>query len=311
MLTTLTCSLFALALPASAAESPSTETPVATDLRCEYRTNPLGIDVPKPRLSWRLTAGRQTAYQVVVDGLWDSGKVESDQSLSIEYAGKALRSSQCVAWKVRVWPGGQWSEPATWTMGVLAPEEWQAEWIGAPEAVTGERTPRGYHAAEATREDEVKWVQVDLGRSQPLAAIRLVPMRHADRDGFGFPVRFKVEISDDPQFRKAVLIADQTAADYPNPGLKPVAFDANGAVGRYVRVTATKLGKFTTKYCFALSQLEVVADGRNVAKGAPVTALDGAEDWGGGRWRSPMALSAPVRRRSETTPRWCCGASSP
>ena len=65
-------------------------------LRCENRTNPLGIDVAKPRLSWVLDSSKQTAYQVVVDGTWDSGKVASDQSVGIEYtgsleAGHALR----------------------------------------------------------------------------------------------------------------------------------------------------------------------------------------------------------------------------
>ena len=92
-----------------------------TQLRCEYRANPLGIDVPAPRLSWIMVAGnsarrgaRQTAYRVLVASsptllmgnhgdLWDSGRVESDQSNQLEYAGKPLQSSQQVYWKVRIW----------------------------------------------------------------------------------------------------------------------------------------------------------------------------------------------------------------
>ena len=62
------------------------------NLRCEYRTEPLGIDVPRPRLSWWIESDRrglrQMAYQVVVASssellatdegdLWNSGKVAS------------------------------------------------------------------------------------------------------------------------------------------------------------------------------------------------------------------------------------------
>ena len=90
------------------------------DPRCEYLVNPLGIDQPHPRLSWRLQAEdpnqrgiRQTAYQgpgsILPDllaenraDLWDSGKVESDQSIQLEYAGRPLVSRQYCYWKVRI-----------------------------------------------------------------------------------------------------------------------------------------------------------------------------------------------------------------
>lgn len=119
------------------------------DLRCEYRVNPLGIDVVKPRLSWVLESNgrgqKQTAYQVLVaagaedlksdlGSLWDSGKVESDRSTHVAYRGLPLTSRTCCYWKVRIWDkDGQvsaWSEPAYWTMGLLEPADWQAKWIG-------------------------------------------------------------------------------------------------------------------------------------------------------------------------------------
>jgi alpha-L-rhamnosidase len=115
-------------------------------LRCEYLANPNGIDVLRPRLSWLLDSDRrgakQTAYQVVVTTthgeLWDSGKVESAQSIQVEYAGKPLSSRQTCEWKVRVWDKdgklSVWSKPATWTMGLLKPDDWQAKWIGSPSA---------------------------------------------------------------------------------------------------------------------------------------------------------------------------------
>ena len=113
-------------------------------LRCEYMTNPLGIDTFKPRLSWVLVSGRrgvaQSAYQVwvrderVAPGeLWDSGKVSSDQSIHVPYGGPALRSGQRCTWQVRVWDEADrpsdWSEPAWWEMGLLHVDDWQADWI--------------------------------------------------------------------------------------------------------------------------------------------------------------------------------------
>jgi alpha-L-rhamnosidase len=114
----------------------------------------LGIEAAQPRLSWRIEERsqksedrglRQAAYQVLVASsaellkkdtgdLWDSGKVASDQSLLIDYAGKPLVSCQQCFWKVRVWLasrslGEGWSLPARWTMGLLKPEDWTAQWI--------------------------------------------------------------------------------------------------------------------------------------------------------------------------------------
>jgi len=118
-------------------------------LRCEYRTDPLGIDVVEPRLNWTVTSSRrgqsQSAYRILVASsrrliakntgdLWDSGIVESDQTIQVPYAGKPLQSHMPCFWKVRVWdkdgkPSG-WSKTACWTMGLLAPAEWKAQWIG-------------------------------------------------------------------------------------------------------------------------------------------------------------------------------------
>jgi alpha-L-rhamnosidase len=118
-------------------------------LTCEYRANPLGIDVLQPRLSWQLQSNergaRQIAYQILVarsemdleSGLnfvWDSGKIESDQSIHTPYSGPALASGQRVYWKVRVWDevGREAESPfAWWEMGLLDRADWQAEWISA------------------------------------------------------------------------------------------------------------------------------------------------------------------------------------
>jgi alpha-L-rhamnosidase len=118
-------------------------------LRCEYLTNPLGIDAATPQLSWIITSSergqRQTAWRVLVASsldllnadrgdLWDSGKVDGSQTAHIRYAGRPLRSHQECYWKVRVWDKdgreSPWSEPARWSMGILAPPDWPGEWIG-------------------------------------------------------------------------------------------------------------------------------------------------------------------------------------
>ena len=131
-----------LAFSANAALTP-------VDLRCDYAVNPLGVDSPSPRLFWKLAGSgrgrKQTAYQILAASsekklaqdngdLWDSGKVESADSIQIAYAGAALNSSQQLFWKVRAWDENgkafAWSKPATWTMGVLHAADWQAKWIG-------------------------------------------------------------------------------------------------------------------------------------------------------------------------------------
>ena len=143
------------------------ESPAAAEyLRCEYRVDPLGIDVMQPRLSWEMHDARrgakQTAYQVLVAStpeklaadqgdLWDSGRVDTDQSTQVVYAGKPLRSRMRCYWKVRLWDADgnptPFSKPALWTMGLLKPEDIQAKWIGFdglmtyPAAQPGQRPP--------------------------------------------------------------------------------------------------------------------------------------------------------------------------
>ncbi len=117
-------------------------------LRCEYLQNPIGIDEVHPRLSWRVESGQrgqsQSAFQIIVAATaeelagesgsrWDSGKVQSDQTLHVPYAGSALKTGQCCYWKVRTWDqddqASAWSEPASWTMGLLNESDWTASYI--------------------------------------------------------------------------------------------------------------------------------------------------------------------------------------
>ncbi len=140
----------------------------------------------------------------------------------------------------------------------------------------------GYHSNIEKEPDTPKWVQVDLGRPVPLGRIVLHPCRdefNGIGEGFGFPVRFKIEIGDDVNFKENVLlVGDQAGADFPNPKIEARSFEAGGRAARYIRVTATRLAFRQNDYIFALAELEALtADGRNAALGAAVTALDSVE----------------------------------
>lgn len=118
------------------------------NLRCEYRTNPIGIDAIHPNLSWqvstRVPGWQQSAYQIIVASssdlltekkcdIWNSGIVAGGNSVCIPYGGPALISQKRYCWKVRVLDANGnsslWSEPAYWEMGLLNPKEWTARWI--------------------------------------------------------------------------------------------------------------------------------------------------------------------------------------
>jgi len=122
--------------------------PGTTNLRTEYKINPVGIDVQQPRLSWEITSDRsdvkQTSCQIRVavtiedlksgnNLIWNTGKINSEQSIHVPYQGPALKSGQRVYWQVRIWDDNDspsvWSEFAHWEMGLLFPSDWQASWI--------------------------------------------------------------------------------------------------------------------------------------------------------------------------------------
>ena len=124
------------------------------DLRCEYRINPLGIGMIKPRLSWVVSSTnpaargvRQTAYRILVSStshnllqeqgdLWDTGKVLSSNSIQVSYTGKPLPSGSRVFWRVQIWD--EKGEPSTWSPAAfwsraLDSADWKAKWIGHDE----------------------------------------------------------------------------------------------------------------------------------------------------------------------------------
>ncbi|MDQ8183141.1 family 78 glycoside hydrolase catalytic domain [Pelagicoccus sp. SDUM812005] len=119
------------------------------DLRCEFLSQPIGIQSSSPRLSWKLESDQretqQTAYRIEVArsaahlaakeaDLWDSGKVSSDTSHLVPYDGASLTSRHIAYWRVTVWDNhGQHatSEISSWEMGLLDASDWSASWINA------------------------------------------------------------------------------------------------------------------------------------------------------------------------------------
>jgi alpha-L-rhamnosidase len=157
------------------------------NLCCEYLVNPMGIDIIEPRLSWILKSEQrscmQNAYHILVASseellerdkgdLWNSGKVESDQTNQIVYKGKTLKSRMRCYWKVRIWDNSghvsAWSGPAMWTMGLLESEDWRAKWIGY------DAEPPAIYVQQASDQLSLKggkWIWFDEGNPVKSAPI--------------------------------------------------------------------------------------------------------------------------------------------
>ncbi|MGY3055102.1 alpha-L-rhamnosidase [Pedobacter sp. UYEF25] len=119
-------------------------------VKCNSRTNPLGVDIKEIAFSWIITSKNrnvsQRAYQILVAenkadldrdkaSVWNSKKVNDAQSIYVIYHGKALQAAKRYYWKVRVWDNkgniSAWSKPAFWQMGLLKTADWKgADWIG-------------------------------------------------------------------------------------------------------------------------------------------------------------------------------------
>lgn len=162
-------------------------------------------------------------------------------------------------------------------------------------AATPTEKYRAYRSKVVTSPEVTTWVQIDLNQSVPIGAVQLFPaadQMYPGRDqwyaGQGFPLRFKIEASDDPGFSSCSPIADFTQSDFPDPHDAITQYSANGVRARYVRLTAIRLRavkiapgaaapvgqavRDSLDYTLALSKITVLANGRDVAVGCPVSA---------------------------------------
>ena len=150
-----------LPLTVSAAKKKVVKSDVSVvNLRVENLKKPIGIDTAEPRFSWQITSNkqnvRQTAYQIIVSDnkgeVWNTGKVESDQQLWIQYAGKQLQSNTACTWRVKVWTTvgeSEWSSDECFSVGLLHEGKWSGYWIGLERLLPGEE--RGMHTRMAAR----------------------------------------------------------------------------------------------------------------------------------------------------------------
>lgn len=178
--------------------------------------------------------------------------------------------------------------------------------LGPP--VTRERSSGlGYHSTIVDTPDEVKWVQVDLGAVTPIDEVRLIGanvVQFSGRPGFGFPVRFKIEAADEPDFARPRGLVAHTDHDFPNPASNPVTFQVRDVAARYVRVTATRLWERAENFTFALAELQVYSGEHNVARGKPVAFLDRYPGTGPGWQAQNLTDGGTSERRLTEWPEW-------
>ena len=136
--------------------------PTPLNLPTEYLSYPVGLQTEKPAFGWQFETNirdqRQTAYQVLVAGsltemeknrgdLWNSDKIKSYRSFSIQYNGKPLQSRQVFYWKVRAWDSkgrvSDWSKPSGFEIALLQESDWHAKWIGLQTYCHGRRKGDG------------------------------------------------------------------------------------------------------------------------------------------------------------------------
>jgi signal transduction histidine kinase len=129
----------------------------------------------------------------------------------------------------------------------------------------------GHHSGYVDTQDTVEWVELTLRESHLLDAVVLIATPSDGggeaQAGYGFPLRFRVDIAGDGEDAQRVVIADQTREDFPNPGVLPVYLQVPGVRARRVRVTATRLASDGDRFFFSLGEVMVLSGGRNVAIG--------------------------------------------
>jgi signal transduction histidine kinase len=167
----------------------------------------------------------------------------------------------------------------------------------------------GYHSGTISDQDDAQWVQFDLGRRCAIDTIVAMPAHIATietaGDGYGFPLRFVVEVADDPAMTNAVLAVDRSMADVENPGRYPLVLPTGTVAGRYVRFTSTRHVPSNEGFFWALEELMVLSGNRNVAVGCEVLASSQLElfpNWALERINDGLsALGMPVTAESSPT----------
>jgi DUF1680 family protein len=130
----------------------------------------------------------------------------------------------------------------------------------------------GYDSPAAQKDNEIRWIQIDLGAAKHITGIKLLPrvVPWGYVSSTGFPVRFKIEVSDDPEFKNSLLYVNYIREDFSDPVDEVCSFTGSEVNGRYVRLTALTLRQRK----LALTKFMVMSGGTDIAEGCKVTESD-------------------------------------
>lgn len=149
---------------------------------------------------------------------------------------------------------------------------------GLPPAPPPEVTQRlGWHSDYSSSPDTVEWIELTLDQAEPLDAVVLIappPSGGAAEPGYGFPLRFRVELLGEGDETQRTLLADYTREDFVNPGLLPVVIPARGHKAHKVRITGTRLFREDHRYLFALGEVMLLQGHRNLGTGIEAVGPD-------------------------------------
>jgi signal transduction histidine kinase len=180
-------------------------------------------------------------------------------ALLLWFCGAAGARSQSLSW---------------WSPELRRLEDERRELAGAlatlPPAPAPALTERlGYHSGYGASAETVEWIEIDLGIEETIETIVLVPAASdgggAAISGYGFPLRWRLELADEAEPDMRIVIADFTRSDFPNPGALPVQVSCGGARARQVRLTATRLYRDGDRALLALGEMLVLQGQRNLA----------------------------------------------
>ncbi|MDG4860378.1 alpha-L-rhamnosidase [Streptomyces sp. T-3] len=289
----------------------------------EYVRHPLGLDVPRPRLSWPLGSDEgdqaQSAYQVRVatapgrlaePDVWDSGKVTSRESVLVPYAGPELKARTRYHWQVRVWDtaghASEWSEPSWWETGLTAASDWSARWIAAPKSLVGAPSlesaswiwfPEGDPASSAPA--ATRWFR---GRIEVPAGVTRARLVMAADDGFTAYANGTRLAHTEPDgaannWQRPVVVEARLS-----PGTTVIAVAATnataspaGLLGLLELTTADGVRTLVTDASWKSTDKEPTGDWQSPAydDGTWVAAKVAAK-WGEGPWGKVAAGSSPA-----------------
>ena len=277
------------------------------NLRCEYMKEAV-VEKTSPRFSWELVSTQndqfQTAWQLIVSdkvediednkgSVWDSKKRNGSESFGIKWKGDKLQSFTQYYWKVRVWDrdgnASGWSETASFITGAYKETDWKASWIGEqPEPPLDYPLLYkhiGYLSSYSEKENEEKWVQIDLNNLVDFNEIKLYPSLNNIRGikDYYYPLSYRIELSRDGS-TWGVCYENEVVR---SPGGEPVSIELDSLEARYVRLVVEKMKSYKHRihdyedrgdpsklYAFSLAEMQILSDKKILSSHCKVSYKD-------------------------------------